>query len=677
MTAPLPCHLLVGLPGSGKSTFAEEWVKRDRRYTVVSTDAIRDRLYGDEAIEGHWPDIEAEVMRQIQEALDGGSSVIYDATNARRSHRLAFLERVRELFGDRSPDWIAWYLEVPLVTCKQRNHQRRRTIPTHVIDDMAEHLHPFEPIVAEGFLDVRKVPLDSEGWFDFSQVFRTLDRTSSRVGRRRNRNSKVEWHPYAKLIDFERLMYLLAYLLHDTSQRLDIGISPEEIATAITEKYGWVYGNVEAIAADLHWLQNNDFFEVQSDRNIELEAIDRPTGVEGHRYSDRRVFLRLLETIRSIVQTPFEKSPGQSVAKSLAELVNSRSYLTGESTLRKDLEQGLYPYKILDRSRHYRQGYYLGSSIFSLKNLAWLHEHLQQQEDLMSHPSDGETYHQILTRIEQLNLTETNQHSPTFRLGNTSIIEVEGLSNISLARRRDRIERAIRDRELLSLKRLIGGGQFPGDAIEMRAYPLQLVFHNTAWYLGFEAEAEGLLGFERLDRWSLKDPTTGIYRDKKKHKTSLKRLEKLYEASAGLFLGRSATAQRHYLSRDRTKKEAVTVTVELWCNDRSFDFISEGTQRFPLQQMKMSPRPHSRDSPSAKLRKLFSAKPTGDKQFPHRYQVRLPIWSLQDILLQRWILGFGGQVKVIEPPELRDRILSVGRSIVQAYQGEASSENPS
>ncbi|MBO9998128.1 MAG: WYL domain-containing protein [Cyanobacteria bacterium SID2] len=676
MTAKLPCHLLVGVPGSGKSTFAKEWVKRDPIYNIVSTDAIRDRLYGDETIQGHWPDIEAEVMRQIEQSIASDRPVIYDATNAQRAWRLAFLENVQQLEFDRSPQWIAWHFDISIVTCKQRNHQRRRVIPTHIIDEMAEYLHLFPPVPAEGFLEVNTVPLDADGWFDLSQVFKLLDGTTARVGRRRNRNSRVVWHPYARLIDFERLMYLLAHLLNGAVQQHEIEPTVSEIAASIAQKQGSVYGKVESISSDLSWLQDNNFFDSASEQPIDLEAIDRPIDANCHRYSDRDTFLRLLETIRSIVQRPFEYNPEKNVQESLVDLINARRYVTDRGALRKDLELALYPYGLLQRPHNYRRGYYLGTSIFSLEDLSWLYEHLREQGDRFSHPSDRETFYRVLTRVETLKPPSLSQNAPILRFGNPSIIEIEGLSHVSLARRQERVERAIRDRELLSLKRLTGKGKFPGDAEELRAYPLQLVFHNIAWYLGLESTEDGRLSFERLDRWYLKDEHTQVFRDEKRHQKSIKNLGRLLEASAGLFLGRSAVAQRQYLGRDRAKREAVTVTVELWCNENIFAFISEGTQRFPLKQMKMSPPFHSRDSTTKDLNKLFSAKRTGDRIFPHRFQVKLPIWSIEDIDFLRWIVGFGGQVKVIEPPELRERVLSLGRSIVELYETGEQLENP-
>jgi hypothetical protein len=122
------------------------------------------------------------------------------------------------------------------------------------------------------------------------------------------------------------------------------------------------------------------------------------------------------------------------------------------------------------------------------------------------------------------------------------------------------------------------------------AYPLQLVFHNIGWYLGLEVydgDQQGLLQFERVDRLLLgRTPTQK--RSVAEQWSALKRLRKLYECSGGIYLGKEVKQQKQYLSRDRAQQKMAEVTVELWFNDAMFRFISEGTKRFPLKQMKMS-----------------------------------------------------------------------------------------
>lgn len=99
--------MLVGLPGSGKSTWAREFVATHPRYRIVSTDAIRALLYGDEAIQGDWRQVWQGVMTEwrrglgdmAQGTIDG---IIYDATNAQRRQRRQVIATARGLGFARS-----------------------------------------------------------------------------------------------------------------------------------------------------------------------------------------------------------------------------------------------------------------------------------------------------------------------------------------------------------------------------------------------------------------------------------------------------------------------------------------------------------------------------------------------------------------------------------------------
>lgn len=98
MAHSLVCHFLIGLPASGKSTLARI-LAQESTGLVVSIDRVRAQLYGDEAIQGVWQEIETEVFKQVKDAIEQRQSVIYDATNANRLWRTEFLRQVTD-FGD-------------------------------------------------------------------------------------------------------------------------------------------------------------------------------------------------------------------------------------------------------------------------------------------------------------------------------------------------------------------------------------------------------------------------------------------------------------------------------------------------------------------------------------------------------------------------------------------------
>jgi predicted kinase len=144
--------LLVGLPGSGKSTWARSCLARHPEGRLISTDAIRGQLFGDESIQSSWLKIWLEVRRQFQEAvgqiaLGQASFAIYDATNAVRKQRRQAIALARKTgFSQISGLW----LNTPLWVCLEQNQRRDRQVPEAVILRMSRRLYGAPPSVEEG-----------------------------------------------------------------------------------------------------------------------------------------------------------------------------------------------------------------------------------------------------------------------------------------------------------------------------------------------------------------------------------------------------------------------------------------------------------------------------------------------------------------------------------------------
>jgi predicted kinase len=152
LTHPIPLLLLIGLPGSGKSTWAAQWVAHYPDSRVISTDEIRSRLYGDPAIQGNWRQIWREVERQMQqvvaEIFQGRLQVaIYDATHTVRRQRREAIGLARQVgFTDITGVW----LDTPLALCLERNQQRDRQVPEAVILHMHRCLQDAPPAIDDG-----------------------------------------------------------------------------------------------------------------------------------------------------------------------------------------------------------------------------------------------------------------------------------------------------------------------------------------------------------------------------------------------------------------------------------------------------------------------------------------------------------------------------------------------
>ncbi len=148
----IPLLMLVGIPGSGKSTWAANFVAAHPRHGIVSTDNLRAALYGDEVIQGDWQQIWQRVLTQWrggieairQRELDG---VIYDATNTRRRNRRGAIAAARDL-GFTSIT-LVWF-DLPLSLALERNRGRSRQVPADVIAAMHRQLQGAPPSVQEG-----------------------------------------------------------------------------------------------------------------------------------------------------------------------------------------------------------------------------------------------------------------------------------------------------------------------------------------------------------------------------------------------------------------------------------------------------------------------------------------------------------------------------------------------
>ncbi len=118
--------LLVGAAGSGKSTFAARHFAPSE---VLSSDALRAVIGGDEANQAVSRLAFAALFRELDRRLAAGLLTVVDATNAARTHRTALLRRAALA---RVPA-VAIVLALPASVVLARNAGRARRVDEEVV----------------------------------------------------------------------------------------------------------------------------------------------------------------------------------------------------------------------------------------------------------------------------------------------------------------------------------------------------------------------------------------------------------------------------------------------------------------------------------------------------------------------------------------------------------------
>src|SRR5208283_1421020 len=124
--------VLVGLPGSGKSTYLERMGARG-----LSSDMIRGLLADDETDQTIHERVFQTLRYLLRQRLAIERPVTYiDATNLRPEERRPYLE-IGQQYGC---DVEAVFFDVPLEVCRERNAARDRVVPGDALEKMAAKL---------------------------------------------------------------------------------------------------------------------------------------------------------------------------------------------------------------------------------------------------------------------------------------------------------------------------------------------------------------------------------------------------------------------------------------------------------------------------------------------------------------------------------------------------------
>lgn len=145
--------LMVGCPGSGKSTWSKNAASVNNDIVRLCPDEYRAKLGEGEEDQSVSEQAFAAVKRDMAEALKNGISVLIDATLMYRKARKDFIHIAKQY----EAKVIAVVFEVDEKTAIERNAKRAseggRNVPTHIIQNMLSKYQ--RPSTEEGFDEIK------------------------------------------------------------------------------------------------------------------------------------------------------------------------------------------------------------------------------------------------------------------------------------------------------------------------------------------------------------------------------------------------------------------------------------------------------------------------------------------------------------------------------------------
>ena len=148
--------LMVGLPGSGKSTYTK--TKIDARTKILASDAIRKELYGFEEDQDHNDEVFNTLYSRARNFLSQGKDVLIDATNSSIENRKKALSHFEDLKIRRR----AIVIENSVETCIKQDSLRRRVVGEKVIREFAKDFS--YPTREEGFDEIIIIKSTDDGF---------------------------------------------------------------------------------------------------------------------------------------------------------------------------------------------------------------------------------------------------------------------------------------------------------------------------------------------------------------------------------------------------------------------------------------------------------------------------------------------------------------------------------
>ena len=147
--------MLVGLPGSGKSTWTANQMFDWNKTVVAGTDGYLEKHAKetgssyDDAFKSVYKDAAKHMSATVADAIDKGYNIVWDQTNVMKGARRKKLNSIPDNYKK-----VAVYFPAPddKEVARRLSSRPGKTIRPEIYQDMAKHLE--EPSIDEGFDEV-------------------------------------------------------------------------------------------------------------------------------------------------------------------------------------------------------------------------------------------------------------------------------------------------------------------------------------------------------------------------------------------------------------------------------------------------------------------------------------------------------------------------------------------
>lgn len=143
--------MMVGIPGSGKSTVAK-YLSESKNAVIFSSDEYRERVFGDVNDQSHNSEVFEILHKDMIESLSAGKNCIFDATNVHRKYRMQLIDEIKSIKGEKHK-LVCYVVNTHFSKCVERDSKRDRVCGENVLRHFMEN---FEcPQYFEGWDEIK------------------------------------------------------------------------------------------------------------------------------------------------------------------------------------------------------------------------------------------------------------------------------------------------------------------------------------------------------------------------------------------------------------------------------------------------------------------------------------------------------------------------------------------